>query len=59
MLSVVSKIVFTVSVFECHLFAAETLAFRLFDKLEVGFPTVFVDTILDYNTISIYYSMLG
>jgi hypothetical protein len=30
------------------------LAFRLFDKLEVGFPMVFVDTILDYNDISIY-----
>jgi hypothetical protein len=52
MLSVLSKIVLTVSVFECH-------AFRLFDKLEEGFPMVFVDTILDYNTTSIYYSTLG
>jgi hypothetical protein len=59
MLSVLSKIVLTVSVFECHLLAAKTLAFRLFDKLEEGFPMVLVDTILDYNATSIYYSTLG
>jgi hypothetical protein len=59
MLSAAFKIVFNVSVFECHFFAVKTMAFRLFDKPEVGFPMVFVDTILDYNTISLYYNILG